>query len=113
MKTKEQVLQEAFGHAYGGLHPIMHLAPMENALEIYGREVAEYNLKAQFREMMQENPVKMLQFFLTLIGKEIVAANAGTFELSAEIDIDGQRYKVSSKAKAKKVRANHSPTPNP
>lgn len=35
MKTKEEILEDQFGHAFGLLHPIMHLANIEAAMQTY------------------------------------------------------------------------------
>lgn len=112
MRTKDEILQTTFGHAYGALHPLMHIVPIELAMGVYAKEQVEENIKGQWKEMIKENPVKVLQYFLTLLGQEIVDTNAGTFELSAEMDINGERYKVSCKAKAKKVKPIRTPNPN-
>ncbi len=35
MKSPEEILQEEFGHAYGTLHPLMHIAIIKRAMQKY------------------------------------------------------------------------------
>lgn len=38
--TKEEILQKTFGHAYGALNPMMHVAPILKAMEEYKQQPA-------------------------------------------------------------------------
>ncbi|MBS1915689.1 MAG: hypothetical protein JST87_05390 [Bacteroidetes bacterium] len=55
-------------------------------------------------EMMRQNPAKLCQYFVCVIGKETVKSNAATLTLSQESDIDGQRYKIVNKTTIKKIK---------
>lgn len=45
-------------------------------------------------KMFKEEPVKIVQFCLTLIARDLVAANATDAEFSQEMTVGDKRYKV-------------------
>lgn len=48
MKTKEEILEDQFGHAFGLLHPIIHLANIEAAMQTFSdQENAELKEKVE------------------------------------------------------------------
>jgi hypothetical protein len=53
--------------------------------------------------MMKENSPKLLSFFLSCLAKNMEDANAATMELSCELDIKGERYKIATKSKLVKI----------
>lgn len=55
-------------------------------------------------KMMKENPARVMMYFVVVAGKEAVLANAAFLSLSTEADIEGQRYKITTVTKVKKVK---------
>lgn len=60
-------------------------------------------------QMMKANSPKLIQVFIVQMGREAVAANATTLEMSLEADIKGERYKIKSVLDVEKVNKEQSP----
>lgn len=58
-------------------------------------------------ELITEEPVKLIQFMLAFIGKEMVASNAATMDMNQESDINKVRYKIECKCKITKVKVKY------
>jgi hypothetical protein len=76
------------------------------------REQTEIEVAVQKRltEMFQEDPTKLFMFMLVKIGETMVDTNADTFDLSSEMTIEGNRYKVKCTSKIKKISKSVTPS---
>jgi hypothetical protein len=67
------------------------------------QELIEKKADEMLCEMIKENPVKMMTFFVSIMGREAVKTNADTLSLSQEMDIEGARYKVQVEITTEKI----------
>lgn len=57
--------------------------------------------------MMQRDPGGFITYALCAIGKDMIRANAGTFEFSTEATMeDGKRHKITIRGKIKELKEN-------
>jgi hypothetical protein len=54
------------------------------------------DVEKRLLSMMEEKPQRLLMYFLSIVGREIVKINATDLELSQHMDIEGSRYKVKA-----------------
>lgn len=66
--------------------------------------VTKDDLEDAFKEAWEKDPTSLVYFMMLHFGKLMVEANAETSDLSLEATIDGQQYKISAKAKLKKIK---------
>lgn len=55
-------------------------------------------------ELMQKEPVKILQWMLVQLGFQMIEANAETMELKQESTLKGKRYRIVSKSKITEIK---------
>ncbi len=75
--------------------------PIENKSEESKEESA---IKKEIRRLMDEEPVKFINYCLLLMAKDMVKGNIGTMDLSQESDVAGNRYKISASCKLEQIK---------
>lgn len=67
-------------------------------------EYEKQSIDAVLVKMMQENPVKFVQYALVVIGRDIQKSNTTDFKFSQEADLeDGKRFEIKVKGTIKEV----------
>lgn len=54
-------------------------------------------------KLMQKEPVKVLNWMLVQLGKEMKSTNAATMEMTQSFDLDKQRYGIKAKIELSKT----------
>jgi hypothetical protein len=55
-------------------------------------------VEKRLADLMKNDPLKLLGYFVTLLGKEMLETNAGDLELGQSLTFEGKRYHVVVKA---------------
>jgi len=67
-------------------------------------DTVEELVEKKWQEMFEDHSPEMCRYLLVMVGRLMVDANAATFDLSQESDLqDGNRYKIITKCRVKKV----------
>lgn len=57
-------------------------------------EQLDQDITKRLITMMEEDPIKLMQYFTLISGRETVKVNATHFDMSMEADIEGERYLI-------------------
>jgi hypothetical protein len=60
-------------------------------------ELGEKTVEERLIEILKKDPVKIVNFLLIYMGKEMIKCNAATMDISQECDVEGKRYSVVAK----------------
>lgn len=67
-------------------------------------EIRSQDIDTYVTELMNQNPVKFIQYALVVIGREIYQSKAADFKFIQESDLEnGKRFKIEVKGKIKKI----------
>lgn len=66
-------------------------------------EIPEELIEKYIVGLMDENPMKLTQYVLSIIGENIYKANVGSVTFSQNMDIDGKRFNVKFVGKIKEI----------
>jgi hypothetical protein len=105
-QTFEQQVNTAIALAWECLELRKKVEAMDS-LPAYDKDIEK-----RLVSMMEERPERLLMYFLSILGREMVKTNATDLELSQHMDIEGKRYKVKAECGIENISANEDYVPS-